>query len=223
MEILFVTSYQKEYDAVLKGISPYTNVHVTIGGVGPIQSAIQTVKALTQKEYDLVICMGIGGGFSHKTRMGDLVIADRIICGDLGAETERGFLPLDQMGFGSTQIECDFNTTDLLCKALQQSYFSVHLGPIITVSTATGTEESTAKLVTRMPHALCEAMEGFGVASAARSYNIPFVEIRAISNVVGLRDKSSWRIDEALSSLTKAAKMIGAELKNENCILPLSK
>jgi futalosine hydrolase len=54
-------------------------------------------------------------------------------------------------------------------------------------------------------------MEGFGVAAAAHSFGIPVIEIRAISNAVGPRDREAWRIKEALDSL-KAASTIFSEV-----------
>jgi futalosine hydrolase len=47
-------------------------------------------------------------------------------------------------------------------------------------------------------------MEGAGVAAAARRCGVAFAEIRAISNAVGPRDRTSWRIDDALRALRAA-------------------
>jgi futalosine hydrolase len=51
-------------------------------------------------------------------------------------------------------------------------------------------------------------MEGFGVAAAAKEFGLPVLEIRAVSNAVGPRDKSAWRIKEALQSLEAASKVL---------------
>jgi futalosine hydrolase len=45
-------------------------------------------------------------------------------------------------------------------------------------------------------------MEGFGVACAAAGK--PFGEVRAISNLVGPRDREAWRIAPALAALETA-------------------
>ncbi|MGV9898589.1 hypothetical protein ACWDVV_31180, partial [Streptomyces tendae] len=54
------------------------------------------------------------------------------------------------------------------------------------------------------PDALAEAMEGFGVAEAAAAHGVPVLELRAVSNPVGPRDRAAWRIGEALAALTDA-------------------
>jgi futalosine hydrolase len=47
-------------------------------------------------------------------------------------------------------------------------------------------------------------MEGAGIAHAALKHGISTLEIRGISNMVGARDRSSWRIGTALEALHNA-------------------
>ncbi|MEU8351332.1 futalosine hydrolase, partial [Streptomyces sp. NPDC048845] len=61
-----------------------------------------------------------------------------------------------------------------------------------------------AALAERHPGAAAEAMEGFGVAEAAAAHGVPVLEIRAVSNPVGPRDRAAWRIPDALAALTAA-------------------
>jgi futalosine hydrolase len=50
---------------------------------------------------------------------------------------------------------------------------------------------------------VAEAMEGFGVATAAG--DLPYAELRAVSNPVGPRDRAAWRLGEALAALSTAS------------------
>jgi futalosine hydrolase len=84
---------------------------------------------------------------------------------------------------------------------------------VLTVSTATGTAETAAARAARIPGAAAEAMEGFGVAAAARLFGVPVLEIRAVSNRVGPRDRSAWRVEEALTALARASAVLGAVLE----------
>ncbi|WP_461031047.1 phosphorylase family protein, partial [Streptomyces sparsus] len=56
----------------------------------------------------------------------------------------------------------------------------------------------------RHPGAVAEAMEGFGVAQAAAAQGVPVLEVRAVSNAVGPRDRAAWRIPDALDALAEA-------------------
>ncbi|NDZ84293.1 futalosine hydrolase, partial [Streptomyces sp. SID10115] len=77
-------------------------------------------------------------------------------------------------------------------------------GAVLTVSTVTGSAGRAAALRLRHPRALAEAMEGFGVAEAAVLHGLPVLEVRAVSNPVGPRDRAAWRIGDALSALSDA-------------------
>ena len=77
-------------------------------------------------------------------------------------------------------------------------------GAVLTLATVTGTQTTAEELAGRYPDAHAEAMEGFGVATAAKLCGVPFAEIRTISNIVGPRDKDGWRLQEAFAALTKA-------------------
>jgi futalosine hydrolase len=79
------------------------------------------------------------------------------------------------------------------------------LGEIITLATVTGSAATAAALAARFPSAVAEAMEGYGVATAATQAGVAYAEIRTISNRIGPRDRSAWRLGEALSALTEAA------------------
>ena len=52
------------------------------------------MKALQEKEYSLVINLGIGGAFKEQAPVGSVVVANSIIAADLGAESPEGFIPL---------------------------------------------------------------------------------------------------------------------------------
>jgi futalosine hydrolase len=72
----------------------------------------------------------------------------------------------------------------------------------------TGTAARATDLAERHPDAVAEAMEGFGVATAAALHGIAFMEVRTVSNLVGPRDRSAWRIGPAMAALTTAARAL---------------
>jgi futalosine hydrolase len=172
-------------------------------GVGPALAASSTACALTAAAlsghpYDLVVSAGIAGGFAPHAPVGSLVVADDIVAADLGAETPDGFLPVTALGFGTVS----HRPPNSLVRGLAAATGAL-TGGVLTVSTVTGSAARAAELRTRHPHALAEAMEGFGVAEAAAAHGTPVVEIRAVSNPVGPRDRAAWRIGEALTALTE--------------------
>lgn len=206
--ILMITAVAAERDAVLRGLHGDTRFDVVATGVGSVAAAVRTARALSVNDYSLVICAGIGGGFPGRAEVGSLVVASRIIAADLGAETSDGFCSVDELGFGFSHIQPDANRVDRVTKALLIAKLPVVTGPVLTVSTVTGTTASADELAARVPGAAAEAMEGYGVGCAALDHGLPVLEIRAISNLVGPRDRSAWRIKEALDVLAAAGSVL---------------
>lgn len=215
--LLIVTAVAAERDAVLAGIGDLSvlpdplapnaaEIDVVEVGVGPVRAAAGTSLELARAQadgapYQAVICAGIAGGFAGRAEVGDVVVATASVAADLGAEAAAepdsgavGFLSLDDLGFGTSTLPADpgLFPTD-----------GARRGQILTVSTATGTQATADELAGRFPEALAEAMEGFGVATAARALGLPFAEVRAISNLVGPRDREAWRVGPALAALTE--------------------
>lgn len=173
-------------------------------GVGPARAAATTAAALSAaaldgQPYDLVVSAGIGGGFAPAAPVGAVVVADAITVADLGAETADGFVPVTALGFGTVT----HHPPPDLVRAAATAAGAV-TGTVLTVSTVTGTAARAAELRTRHPSCVAEAMEGFGVAEAAAAHGVPVLEVRAISNPVGPRDRAAWRIDAAFAALTEA-------------------
>jgi futalosine hydrolase len=191
---LVVTAVAAERDALL-GAAP----NVIVAGIGPAAAAAATSAALAGERFDLVISAGIAGGFD--VPVGAVVVASRIVAADLGAETADGFEAI-----GSTGLDVPVDLAATLAART-----GALTGAVLTVSTVTGTAATATALRARHPDAVAEAMEGFGVATAAALHGVPFAEVRAISNAVGPRDRASWRIPEALTALGQAFATIAKE------------
>ncbi|MEU0596703.1 futalosine hydrolase [Streptomyces sp. NPDC006393] len=205
-------------------------------GVGPALAAASTAAALTAAAltggpYDLVVSAGIAGGFVRDATsgatavatpgaasgtasgapVGSLVVADEITAADLGAETGDGFLPVTELGFGTIT----HRPPESLVRAIAAATGAA-TGTVLTVSTVTGTAARAGDLRARHPRALAEAMEGFGVAEAAAAHGVPVLELRAVSNPVGPRDRAAWRIGAALTALTEGFGKIAPVLESWN-------
>jgi futalosine hydrolase len=206
--VLVVTAVEAERLAVERGLGD--RAVVLAGGVGQAAAAAATARAIATapRSYDLVLCAGIAGGFDGRADFGTTVLAARSIAADLGAESPDGFLPLDDLGFGTSTVEVDLTALAGLRRALPDA----HVGDVLTVSTVTGTAERAAALRARYPSAVAEGMEGFGVATAAALAGVAFAELRTISNPVGPRQRVAWRIGEALTALEAAAARLADSL-----------
>ncbi|MGW4722365.1 futalosine hydrolase [Streptomyces sp. NPDC004291] len=208
-----------------------TRVDVLVGGVGPASVAAATGTALAYASltggegggehdadrgerphdppYDLVVSAGIAGGFQPAAPLGSLVVSSAIVAADLGAETPDGYLAVEELGFGRSVHPVSGALTGRIAAALAAGGVPCAVAPVLTVSTVTGSARRAAELAERHPGAAAEAMEGFGVAEAAAAYGVPVVELRAVSNAVGPRDRAAWRIGDALDALRRGVPLLG--------------
>ncbi|GGY24589.1 Futalosine hydrolase [Streptomyces omiyaensis] len=229
--ILIVTAVAAEADSVAGGLAtpalpggelpvpgglalrrhhaPDRTVDVLVGGVGPAAAAAATGAVLTRgalagEPYGLVVSAGIAGGFPGRAPLGSLVVADAIVAADLGADTPEGFLPVEELGFGRSLHRVPPALTGPAAAALAAAGLPHTTGVVLTVSTVTGGAARAGELAARHPGAAAEAMEGFGVAEAAAAHGVAVLELRAVSNAVGPRDRAAWRIGDALGALRRA-------------------
>ncbi|AWB43550.1 futalosine hydrolase [Paenibacillus sp. CAA11] len=209
--ILIMAAVEAEASAILRGLKNSPAFDVRLAGVGPVSAAIRTAQALIAEQggYRLVLSAGIGGGYPGRAELGSLVVSTRIVGADLGAETaDGGFSSLDELGFGSARVEVDAALAERTAAALASAGLPVHKGAALTLATVTGTAETAAALGRRFPDAASEGMEGYGVAAAAHAFGLPALELRAISNAVGPRDRAAWRIGDALQQLEAASSVL---------------
>ncbi|GAA4596437.1 futalosine hydrolase [Actinoplanes octamycinicus] len=202
--ILAVTAVAAEADALRAALTDRPGhglLEIAAVGVGPAAAAAGTARLLARRDYRAVLSLGIAGGFPGRADVGGTVLGTRTIAADLGAESPDGFLPIEELGFGTSVL-----TTDpALLKALAEALPHAVTGDILTLSTVTGTAATTTRLATRFPDAVAEAMEGYGVAIAATDAGLPFAELRTISNPIGPRDRAAWRLADAFAALRAAA------------------
>ncbi|MEC0264479.1 futalosine hydrolase [Paenibacillus anseongense] len=212
MRVLMMTAVAPERDAVQRGLGHDSRFEFALAGVGLAAAAVNGAMVLAAAQYDLVVIAGIAGGFPGQAEIGSLVVASEIIAADLGVELLDGFSSLDDLGFGTTRISVAADIAERLTAALTAAGLSARTAPVLTVATATGTAATAAQLAARVPGAAAEAMEGFGIATAAALRGVPVIEIRAISNAVGPRDRDAWRIGDALQALEAASSVLAEVL-----------
>jgi futalosine hydrolase len=217
--LLIVTAVAAERDAIAAALAsasesptPAETVTLLVGGVGPVAAAATTSAELAVRPADLAICAGIGGGFAP-LEPGELAVASTIVFADLGAETADGFVPVSELGLAGERHDTDRYDTERYDVDPQLAIELAdvtggRLGTVLTVATVTGTAATADGLLARYPDAVAEAMEGAGVAAAAARHGTRFAELRAVSNLVGPRDRDAWRIPDALASLGGAVSAI---------------
>jgi len=195
-----------------RGVLGEREVIVAVTGVGKVNAASAATVLLERYRPALMINTGCGGAFAGSgLSVGGLALASSECFADEGVLTPQGWRGLDLIGIpvGSWRGEPLFNRIPL-CEELSRAAFDClrergfrgERGAFLTVSTCSGTAAQGAELLRRFP-GICENMEGAALAQVALVYDVPFLEVRGISNLVEDRDLSRWDLRRAVSEAQK--------------------
>ncbi|GBL35596.1 hypothetical protein EMGBS15_11910 [Filimonas sp.] len=173
--------------------SPHT-IEFSVHGVGLLQATYHIQKVALKKPELLIQC-GIAGSYSNELLIGETVVVYAECLGDAGAEDHDDLFDLFDLHLQNAH-EFPF-THGLLMN--ENAKTITHLKPVksLTVNLAAGNEQSILKRRKKFNPDI-ETMEGACLHYVCLQENIPFIQFRGISNRVEPRDKSQWKIAEAL-------------------------
>ena len=143
-------------------------------GIGPVEAAAATARALAEARPEAVLHVGIAGA--------------------------HGLPPLTLV-FGSEAVYCDAAGPLVPSRALPDAQLLARLRagfPEAEVRSI-GTSASVGGA-----HGVdVEAMEGFAVLRACELARVPAVEVRVVSNEIDEPDRALWRFDDAFAKLAE--------------------
>jgi len=177
------------------------NCQLLVTGVGMVATAFALGKHLSTNKYDLVVNLGIAGSFDRNIALGDVVEITEDTFAELGAEDDTRFLPIADMGFGEATFHPSKKLADLYNLF---NTFNLKQATAITVNTVHGNEDSIKKVIERF-YPQIESMEGAAFFYACKQFNVPCLQIRAVSNYVEKRNRDNWNIGLAIKNLNTFA------------------
>jgi futalosine hydrolase len=177
-------------------------IDILITGVGAANTAECLTRRLQVSHYDIVLNIGICGGFGKTKEIGTVVNIVSETWGDLGVEDHDDFMDLFDLRI-LKEDESPFSGNELKNPGNIYSQHIAHLPQVkgITVNKAHGNKTSIEKCINKYSPDV-ESMEGTAIFSICISGGINFQCIRSISNFVEPRNRSAWDVEEALKNLT---------------------
>jgi len=174
---------------------------VLIAGIGSMSTTYWLTKAIEKKRPQMMIQAGIGGSFSPGFPPGSLVLVNEEVTGDLGVEENNEFKDVFDMGL--PQITDPYTGKSLVnthVDLLQQ--FMLPQVKAVTISEIS-TRPERIKQLQQKYQPVVESMEGAAFHYVALVEKIPYIQLRAVSNFVGERDKTNWKMKEAIAALNE--------------------
>ena len=188
-------SIQPADGGLLLGKYKKLEINFLITGVGMVATAYHTGKVLDET-YDAAFNVGICGSFNRNLELGTVVNIYEDTFSELGAEDGEKLLTLEDLKLsGISKIVNQSGALHSIIEAIPKVTG-------ITVNTSHGNEESIKKVYDKF-HPYVESMEGAAFMFACENENIPYVQIRAVSNYVEKRNRDAWNIPLATENLNK--------------------
>ena len=205
MKILIVSATTEEILPFLKWLEEHSSedhqIDTLVTGVGLVATTFHLTYVLTHNEFDLVIQAGIAGSFRKNIPIGQTVFVVSETFADLGSEDKNGaFLTAFEMGFIKLD-EYPFTEGKILNPDAEKAGFlqQVHA---ISSNTSHGNQASIDLIIKELDPDI-ESMEGAAFFYTCRMMNMPFLEIRSISNYIEPRNKANWNIPLAIDKLNE--------------------
>ncbi|MEO6636988.1 MAG: futalosine hydrolase [Ginsengibacter sp.] len=196
MNVLVVAATDLEIAPLL---AMTTTADILIAGVGIPATIFTLQNKLLHKKYDLVIQAGIAGSFDDKFEKSEVFFVQEDTFADIGVDENGTFKTLFELGFAK-ENEPPYTNGWL---RNDHPIFTKDLLPAvkaITVNKIINNKTQVANLKDKF-QATLESMEGAAFHYVCLLQKVNFLQVRSVSNIVGERDKSKWKIKDAIEAL----------------------
>lgn len=180
-------------------------------GIGKVAAAIGTTLLLEMTKPDVVINTGSAGGLATNLNVGDLVISTEVRHHDVDVTAfgyEVGQLPANPAAFIPNE--------QLVMLAQQEAEklgFHAESGLIASGDLFVNGNEAISKIRANFPSIVAVEMEAAAIAQVCHAFNVPFVVVRAVSDVA---DKTSHlSFDEFLPLAAKQSSEVVLSMLNK--------
>ncbi|MEQ9890669.1 5'-methylthioadenosine/S-adenosylhomocysteine nucleosidase [Pectobacterium aroidearum] len=193
------------YTGQINGI----DVALLKSGIGKVSAALGTTLLLEHSKPDAVINTGSAGGLAPTLNVGDIVVSDEVRYHDADV-TAFGYEP-GQMAGCPAAFAADEKLIALAQEAIADLQLNAVRGLVVSGDAFINGAEPLARIRTTFPKAIAVEMEATAIAHVCHQFAVPFVVVRAISDVADKESHLSF--DEFLSvAAQQSTRMVEAIL-----------
>lgn len=179
-----------------------TDLDILITGPGITATVYFLTRVLSSSDYSVAINAGITGSYNDKLKHGALVMVERDRFSDIGAESTEGFIPGEMLPFRT------FNSFPFVNGWLIPDTDALNVPPgIISCCAVTSdtvhTRPETIRRISALYQPDIESMEGAAFFYVCMQMDIPCLQFRSVSNMVGPRNDVNWNISSAIENLNQ--------------------
>ena len=177
------------------------NIDILITGIGLTATTYSLMRQLRLKKPDVVLQAGVGGCFDTSIPLGQVVVVKQEAIADqsvielnqLKTLFDLKLVPQDQFPFKKGWL---INNSEILKKTTLKKVKGISVNEITT-------SKQKIKFYTETFNPVVESMEGAALHYVCLMENIPFIQLRAVSNYIAERNKKNWNMKESILNLNK--------------------
>lgn len=179
--------------AIYSGRYGGKQVVLALSGIGKVSAAAATTVLVQRYRPDCVINTGSAGGLGQGLAVGDVVI---------GTETAHHDVDVTAFGYAYGQVPqlpARFVSDTALCAAAETAAAAfagarVHRGLIVSGDQFVHSSEAVAAIRSRFAGVQAVEMEAAAIAQSCHQFSVPFVVIRAVSDLADEQADTSFEV-----------------------------
>ena len=177
----------------------FKDIDVLITGVGTVATTWALMKQIGIKRPGIVIQAGLAGCFSSLIPLGTVFVVKRDTIADLGVWEGKNYKSVFDLKLASPAQDPYKNgwlvNNNALLKKTGLEQISAVTANVIS------TEKRNINLYRKKFDPVIESMEGAALHYTCLREKIPFIQLRAVSNYIGERNKKNWLLKKSIRNL----------------------
>lgn len=204
-------AHVKFYTGILKD----REVVITQSGIGKVNAAISTTLLINKFKPDIIINTGSAGALDESLNVGDVLISDDVKYHDADATAfgyEYGQIPQMPVAFQSSKPLIE--KISQVVQQQQQQQLTAKVGLIVSGDSFIGSVEQRQKIKKAFPNAMAVEMEATAIAQTCYQFNVPFVVVRAVSDLANGEAEMSFEafLEKAAVSSSQTVEALVSQL-----------
>lgn len=190
------------------GTLNHKEVVLTQSGIGKVNASISTTLLIEKFNPEVVINTGSAGALDQTLSIGDILVSNHVLYHDANATAfgyEYGQIP---------QMPKTYTTDPTLLKktmhVLEQQQLNGKVGMIVSGDSFIGSSEQRQKIKQQFPEAMAVEMEATAIAQTCYQFKVPFIVIRAVSDLANGKADISFEefLDKAALSSSETVSLL---------------
>ncbi|ELQ6020318.1 5'-methylthioadenosine/S-adenosylhomocysteine nucleosidase [Cronobacter turicensis] len=188
------------YTGTLNGV----DVALLKSGIGKVSAAMGATLLLEHCKPDVIINTGSAGGLAPSLKVGDIVVSDEVRYHDADV-TAFGY-EYGQMAGCPAAFKADEKLIAAALKTIEQLNLHAVRGLVVSGDAFINGSVNLAKIRHNFPQAIAVEMEATAIGHVCHNFGVPFVVVRAISDVADQQSHLSF--EEFLAVAAKQSSLM---------------